>query len=83
MNLIIGGTLLLLAVGSWIFSVPLIPAYPKILMAALLFVTGWFHVTLAAPSWNTPSLRWMLVVMALVALWDAEYAVDARCRGFL
>lgn len=85
MNLIIGGTLVMLAAGSWIFALPLIPAYPQILMAILLFVTGVFHVTLAAPSWGTPHLRWILVVIGLVAfgtqnmLW--ALAAGVVCEG--
>lgn len=65
MNLVIGGVLLALAILSWAFGVAVIPAYPTVLMAALLFATGWFHVLLAAPSWQQPALRWMLVAMAL------------------
>lgn len=68
MNFIIGGALLALAAVSWMIGVPLIPAYPKILMAALLFVTGWFHVQLAMPSWAQKELRFILIAMAVAAL---------------
>ncbi|MFH1157402.1 MAG: molybdate transporter family protein [Pseudomonadota bacterium] len=68
MNMIIGGALLGLAAASLLLPVPLIPAYPKILMAALLFATGWFHLYLAVPSWKQAELRWSLVAMGIVAL---------------
>lgn len=67
MNLIIGGVLLFLAAFSYAY-VPLIPAYPEMLMAVLLFAIGFFHLQLAAPSWSQPSLRPGLVLMAGVAL---------------
>jgi MFS superfamily sulfate permease-like transporter len=68
MNLIAGGVLLGLAALSLLLPSPLIPAYPKILMAALLVATGWFHLYLAAPSWRQADLRWILLLMGLVAL---------------
>lgn len=68
MNLIIGGVLLGLAAVSWLLSVAVIPAYPKILMAVLLFATGWFHLMLAAPSWKQAELRPLLVAMAVATL---------------
>jgi MFS superfamily sulfate permease-like transporter len=67
MNLIIGSALLALAGLSWLF-LPLIPAYPAALMAVLVFVTGWFHVQLAGPSWEKKELRWQLVAIGLTAL---------------
>lgn len=68
MNLIIGGTLLTLAAVSWGLSVAVIPAYPKVLMAVLLFATGWFHLMLAKPSWEQKPLRPLLLVMAATTL---------------
>lgn len=67
MNLIVGGFLLALAGLSWIFNMDIVPAYPEILMAVLLFATGFFHLQLAAPSWKKLHLRWILVVMAVTA----------------
>jgi sulfate permease, SulP family len=67
MNLIIGSALLALAGVSWLF-LPLIPAYPAALMAVLVFVTGWFHVQLAGPSWEKKELRWQLAAIGLAAL---------------
>lgn len=68
MNVIMGSVLISLALLSWFFDKSLIPAYPKVLLAALLFTTGWFHIQLAARSWMKPELRWVLVIMALVML---------------
>lgn len=68
MNLVIGGVLLVLAGVSWLMAQNLIPAYPKPLMAALLFATGWFHLQLAAPSWRAADKRWRLAVMGVVAV---------------
>ena len=68
MNLVIGGFLLFLAVISVFFGMSFIPAYPKILMATLIFATGYFHMQLAAPGWKTPPLRIVLVLMGLTAL---------------
>lgn len=68
MNLIIGGTLIALAAMSVLMPYPLIPAYPKVLVAALLLATGWFHMHLAKASWEHPDLRWGLVAMGLAAL---------------
>jgi SulP family sulfate permease len=68
MNLIAGGSLVFLAGMSAVIGVSFVPAYPKVLIAALLFCTGWFHLGLAKPSWEKPELRWMLVLMAIVAL---------------
>lgn len=68
MNLVIGGTLLCLALASQLLSVPVIPAYPKLLMSALLVATGWFHLGLAAESWKNAGLRLVLVIMGLTAL---------------
>jgi sulfate permease, SulP family len=67
MNLIIGSALLALAGVSWLF-LPLIPAYPAALMAVLVFVTGWFHVQFAGPSWEKKELRWQLAAIGLAAL---------------
>jgi hypothetical protein len=67
MNLMIGSALLALAGVSWLF-LPLIPAYPAALMAVLVFVTGWFHVQLAKPSWEKKELRWQLLAIGLTAL---------------
>ncbi|PJB69817.1 MAG: hypothetical protein CO093_09490 [Alphaproteobacteria bacterium CG_4_9_14_3_um_filter_47_13] len=68
MNLIIGGFLLVLAVVSGLSGMALIPSYPKILMAILIFATGFFHLQLAKPSWKQPSLRFVLVAMGATAL---------------
>lgn len=68
MNLIIGAVLLGLAALSLSMAMPLIPAYPQILMAALLLATGWFHMLLAKVSWGQADLRWLLVAMGLAAL---------------
>jgi MFS superfamily sulfate permease-like transporter len=68
MNLVIGGTLISLAAISFVLPAPLIPAYPKVLMAALLVATGWFHMRLAEPSWKTPALRGTLAVMGVTAI---------------
>jgi hypothetical protein len=37
-------------------------------MAVLVFVTGWFHVQLAGPSWEKKELRWQLVAIGSAAL---------------
>ncbi|TAL29728.1 MAG: hypothetical protein EPN97_13110 [Alphaproteobacteria bacterium] len=68
MNLVIGGTLLSLALASQLLSVPVIPAYPKLLMSALLVATGWFHLGLAAASWKNAGFRLALVIMGVTAL---------------
>lgn len=68
MNLVIGGVLLMLALLSWALKMPIIPAYPKIFMAALLFATGWFHIGLARPSWQQTDLRLVMVIMGVTAL---------------
>lgn len=68
MNLIIGGTLLALALVSFFLPSPVIPVYPKLLMSALLLWTGWFHMHLVLPSWKKSELRWILAVMGLAAL---------------
>lgn len=68
MNLIIGGTLLGLALISWQFGRPIIPAFPQNLMAALLFATGFFHVDLVRSSWQKKDLRWLLIGMAFVTV---------------
>jgi len=68
MNMVIGGALILLSAFSWMASASMIPSYPKILMASLLFVTGWFHIALGAPSWKNQNFRGIMIVMALTAL---------------
>lgn len=89
MNLIIGGTLLAFALFSWLFGMALIPAYPVMLMAVLLFVTGFFHMQLAAPSWARPELRWILLSMALTALltqnmlWTLGIGIACEIMRFL
>lgn len=89
MNLVIGGVLLGLACVSWLMAQNLIPAYPKPLMAALLFATGWFHIQLAAPSWRVADKRWRLVVMGAVAvvtmnmLWTLLAGVAVECAVYL
>lgn len=89
MNLIIGGTLLAFAIFSWLLGMALIPAYPAMLMAVLLFVTGFFHMQLAAPSWSQPELRWILLSMALTALltqnmlWTLGIGIACETMRFL
>lgn len=68
MNLIIGGGLLALALLSAVFGLSLIPAYPQMLMAVLIFATGVFHMQLASSSWQRTDLRAGLVLMAMTAL---------------
>lgn len=68
MNLVIGGSLLALALISALMVMPLLPAYPPMLMGALLAATGWFHLRLAEPSWKQQDKRIMLVLMGLTAL---------------
>lgn len=68
MNLIIGSVLLVLAGLSWAWAVAVIPAYPDVLMAVLLFATGWFHLMLAQPSWQQKPLRPLLLAMAAATL---------------
>lgn len=82
MNLIIGGSLLALAALSWALSLAVIPAYPPLLMAVLLFATGWFHLLLAAPSWQQPALRWVLVAMALAAI-ISKHMLWVLCCGII
>lgn len=68
MNLIIGSALLALALLSVVFGLSLIPAYPQMLMAVLIFATGFFHMQLASPSWQQTDLRAGLILMAVTAL---------------
>lgn len=66
-NLIIGMTLVLLALAVYISGVFFL-TYPVILTAVLLFAVGYFHLKLAKPSWQINGYRLQLVGMALVAL---------------
>jgi len=68
MNGIIGGLLLGLACLSLLLATNLIPAYPKVLMAALMLGTGYFHMLLARESWAKAELRWLIIAMGIVAL---------------
>lgn len=68
MNLIIGGFLIALSGISIVFGMALIPVYPKMLMAVLIFATGFFHVQLAASSWRQVPLRFVLIMMGVTAL---------------
>lgn len=63
MNLYIGFLLVVLAVASTVFKIDLIPHYPVLLMAALVSITGWYHMRLAEDSWALPDLR--LIIMAM------------------
>jgi sulfate permease, SulP family len=68
MNLTAGGVLILLSLLSTVMAASIIPSYPKVLIAALLLCTGWFHLLLAKISWDQPNLRWILAAMGLIAL---------------
>lgn len=68
MNFVIGGSLLALALMSSLMATPLLPAYPPMLMGALLAATGWFHLWLAKPSWEQRDTRIILILMGVTAL---------------
>lgn len=68
MNLYIGFFLFALAGVSAVFSVDLIPHYPVLLMAALVSITGWYHMRLADKSWVVPELRWIILAMGAMVL---------------
>lgn len=68
MNLYIGGLLLILASISAVFKADLIPHYPVLLMAALVSITGWYHMRLADASWATPNLRLIIIAMGIMVL---------------
>jgi len=67
MNLIVGGTLLLLALGHVIIA-PVIPAFHPWVVGALLITTGFFHMKLALPSLQNNLWRWQIAVMAIATL---------------
>lgn len=66
-NVVIGGTLLLLAAWLTLRGGGL-PDYPAALQALLLLLIGLFHLKLAAPSWKTLPDRATLLLMGLAAL---------------
>jgi len=67
MNLIIGGTLLVLALGHVLIA-PVIPAFHPWVVGALLITTGVFHMKLAVPSLKNNIWRWQIAVMAITTL---------------
>lgn len=68
MNLYIGGFLLVLVVISTVFKMDMIPHYPVLLMAALVSITGWYHMRLAEDSWAVPDLRLIIIAMGAIVL---------------
>jgi MFS superfamily sulfate permease-like transporter len=68
MNLYIGVLLALLAALSFIFKLDFIPHYPVLLMAALVSITGWYHIRLADRSWVDLDLRLIIIVMGVMVL---------------
>lgn len=68
MNLYIGFFLVVLALISIAFNIDLIPHYPMLLMAALVSITGWYHMRLADDSWAVRDLRLIIVAMGVVVL---------------
>ncbi len=68
MNFYIGGFLVLLVLASVVLKVDLMPHYPVLLMAALVCMTGWYHMQLAADSWKTTDLRIIILAMGLTVL---------------
>lgn len=68
MNFYIGFTLVVLALVSVILKIDLIPHYPVLLMAALVSITGWYHMRLAEESWRAPDLRFIILAMGLMVL---------------
>lgn len=68
MNLYIGFLLVILAIISAVFKIDLIPHYPVLLMAALVSITGWYHMRLAEDSWVVPDLRLIILAMGAMVL---------------
>jgi hypothetical protein len=68
MNLYIGFLLVVLAALSFIFKLDFIPHYPVLLMAALVGITGWYHIRLADKSWVNLELRLIIIVMGAMVL---------------
>lgn len=68
MNFYIGAVLVVLAGVSAVFGIDMIPRYPVLLMAALVSITGWYHMRLADKSWADPKLRLIIIVMGATVL---------------
>lgn len=68
MNLYIGFLLVVLAALSFMFKIDFIPHYPVLLMAALVGITGWYHIRLADQSWVNLELRLIIIVMGAMVL---------------
>ena len=68
MNLYIGFLLIVLAIISAALKIDLIPRYPVLLMAALVSITGWYHIRLAENSWVRLDLRLIILAMGAMVL---------------
>lgn len=66
-NLFIGGFCLFLAGIQFYFGGTTLN-YPPLLLSLLLGVVGYYHFTLASPSWKVQAYRPALIVMGMIAL---------------
>ena len=74
MNLIIGITLILLAMAHAFIS-PVIPAFHPWVIGVLLAATGVFHMKLAMPSLQHKLWRYQIILMALATLWSQNLLI--------